>query len=339
MLRRIWQWLKALFRRLFGGVTRLPDSNPGQQAYSTAENAPAPKPLDDSDYEYLFMQLLEGMAHSWQPERVVQWFEALKGRITYAQWVDWLDRFGARVLASSSPNQELALRLLRLNEMLQSSRSLQEVGEVTYHIGQQLLNREPSGSGTIWDYEGPDAQASESSLPLIPAFPDEESAEQDAAPLETITLDELFARLQQDSNLAQLVAQQFGLESTDPETIIQEVINQLNTANQAATEQAGNWFNQGVEQDQSGDFAGAIASYNQALEVRPDLYEVWFNRGNALSNLGQIEEAIASYDKALEFNPEFQEAWHNRGNALSMLGRVEEANASFDKAKELQTDS
>lgn len=338
MLRRIWQWLKALFRRLFGGETRLPDSSHRQQAYSTAENAPASKPLDDSDYEYLFMQLLEGMAHGWQEERVVHWFESLKGRITYTQWVGWLDRFGARVLASSLPNHELALRLLRLSEMLQSARSLEEIGEVTYHIGQQLLNREPSGSGTIWDYEGPDADATASSLPSTPASPGEQSTQQEAASLETITLDELFARLQQDTNLAQLVAQQFGLETTDPEVIIQEVINQFNSANHAAMEQAGDWFNLGVQQDQSGDFAGAIASYNQALEIRADLYEVWFNRGNALSNLGQLEEAIASYDKAIEFNPDFQEAWHNRGNALSMLGRLEEAKASFDKAKELQAD-
>jgi superkiller protein 3 len=32
--------------------------------------------------------------------------------------------------------------------------------------------------------------------------------------------------------------------------------------------------------------------------------EAWYNRGYALGNLGRLEEAIASYDKALEFKPD-----------------------------------
>jgi tetratricopeptide (TPR) repeat protein len=43
----------------------------------------------------------------------------------------------------------------------------------------------------------------------------------------------------------------------------------------------------------------AIASYDKALELKPDLHEAWNNRGNALNDLGRWEEAIASYDKAL----------------------------------------
>jgi tetratricopeptide (TPR) repeat protein len=43
----------------------------------------------------------------------------------------------------------------------------------------------------------------------------------------------------------------------------------------------------------------AIASFDKALELKPDLHEAWNNRGNALNDLGRWEEAIASYDKAL----------------------------------------
>jgi tetratricopeptide (TPR) repeat protein len=291
--------------------------------------------LDDSDYEYLFRQLLDGVAHSWQQDRVLRWFEGLKGRITYAEWVAWLRRFGERVLASPAPNNELAMRLVLLGEQALSIPSLQEIGEVTYDIGRQLLSRETSGA--VWEYEGPDGHATAPSPPLTPPYEGGEPTQPEAAEVEAITLDELLVRMQQDPNLLQLVAQQFGLETNDPQVIIQEVVTQLNAANQAATDEAEVWFSQGVQQDQAGDVEGAIASYDKALEIRPDLYEVWFNRGNALSNLGRFEEAIASYDKAIEFKPDFHEGWYNRGNALSNLGRLEEANASFEKAKEIPT--
>ncbi|BDA65900.1 hypothetical protein CAL7716_000660 [Calothrix sp. PCC 7716] len=49
-----------------------------------------------------------------------------------------------------------------------------------------------------------------------------------------------------------------------------------------------------------------------------------------LGQLGRFEEAIASYDKAVEIKPDFYEAWNNRGNALRNLERFEEAIISYD---------
>ena len=337
MLRQIWQWLKGLFQRLFGGTTprggRLSYRN-GQDAYSTQDDAPAPRPLDDSDYEYLFRQLLEGVAHSWQQDRILQWFERLKGRISYGEWIAWLRRIGDRVLASPAPNNELATRLVLLGEMALSVPSIQEIGEVAYDIGRQLLSRETGG--TVWEYEGPDVNATEFALPLVSAYEGEEPSQPEDAELEAITLDELLVKMQQDPNLLQVIAQQFGLETNDPQVIIQEVLNQLTVANQAATEEAEVWFNQAVQEHQAGDLEKAIASYDKAIEIKPDLHEAWFNRGNVLLQVGRIEEAIASFDKTLEFKPDLQEAWAHRGNALSILGRFDEASASYDKAKEIE---
>jgi tetratricopeptide (TPR) repeat protein len=338
MLTRIWQWLKGLFQRLFGGTT--PKSDSLRDGFASRlsdrgrEEQPAPKPLEDSDYEYLFRQLLEGVAHSWQQDRILRWFEQLKGRITYAQWVAWLRRFGERVLASSAPNDELARRLVLLGEMTFSIPSLQEIGEVAYDIGSQLLSREPSG--VIWEYDGPDADRASAPPPLAPPYQGEEQNQQEAAEVETITLDELFMRLQQDPSLLQLISQQLGIETNDPQVIIQEVINQLNATNQTTIDEAVSWFNQGNQQNEAGDFEGAIASYDRALEIKPDLYEAWFNQGNAFSNLGQFEEALISYDKVIEINPDLHEAWHNRANALRNLGRLDEARASLDKAQEIK---
>ena len=249
MFRRIWQWLKGLFQRLFGGTTAGDNRRSVRSGQDTLkEDTPAPRPLDDSDYEYLFRQLLEGVAHSWQQERVVRWFEGLKERISYAQWVGWLRRFGERVLASSAPNSELAMRLVLLGEQTQSIPSLQEIGAVTYEIGTQLLSRETSG--VVWEYEGPDGGATTPST-LLPSSNNEvwegsnnevwqaeggiENTQASAEP-ETITLEELFVRLEQDPNLCQMIAQQLGIESSEPQVIIQELINQFNATNESAPE-------------------------------------------------------------------------------------------------------
>jgi tetratricopeptide (TPR) repeat protein len=88
----------------------------------------------------------------------------------------------------------------------------------------------------------------------------------------------------------------------------------------------------------NGDYEEAIASYDKALEIKPDYYEVWGNRGVALNDLGKYEEAIASYDKVLEIKPDKHEVWYNRGIALINIGRNEEAIASYDKVLEIKPD-
>jgi len=98
------------------------------------------------------------------------------------------------------------------------------------------------------------------------------------------------------------------------------------------------WFEQGTQKYMNGDFIGAIASYDRALEIKPDKHEAWDNRGFALVNLGRLEEAIASYDRALEIKPDFHQAWNNRGIALHKLGRFEQAIASYDRALEFKPD-
>jgi tetratricopeptide (TPR) repeat protein len=98
------------------------------------------------------------------------------------------------------------------------------------------------------------------------------------------------------------------------------------------------WFNRGVEQFEAGDFEGAIASYDEAIKIKPDLHEVWYNRGLVLANLGQYSEAIISWDKAIKSKSDNYLPWFNRGNALYFLRRIEEGIASYDKAVEIKPD-
>jgi tetratricopeptide (TPR) repeat protein len=82
----------------------------------------------------------------------------------------------------------------------------------------------------------------------------------------------------------------------------------------------------------------AIASYDQALKIKPDKDEAWYNRGIALDYLGRYEEAIDSFDQALKIKPDKDKAWNNRGVALGYLGRYEEATGAipFSRLKGIQ---
>jgi tetratricopeptide (TPR) repeat protein len=98
------------------------------------------------------------------------------------------------------------------------------------------------------------------------------------------------------------------------------------------------WNNRGIALYKLGRLDDAVASYDKAIEFKPDNDEAWYNRGIALDTLGRLDDAVASYDKAIEFKPDNHEAWYNRGNALGTLGRLDEAIASYDKAIEFKPD-
>ena len=83
----------------------------------------------------------------------------------------------------------------------------------------------------------------------------------------------------------------------------------------------------------------ALASYDRALEVRPDSAEALYSRGNILRELKRFEDALASYDRALAVRPDYPEALCNRAVTLHDLKRFEEALASYDRALTLRPDS
>src|SRR5258706_6478487 len=86
-------------------------------------------------------------------------------------------------------------------------------------------------------------------------------------------------------------------------------------------------------------FDDALASYDRALAIKPDHAEVLNNRGVALNQLERFDEAIASFDRALAINPDYAEAHYNRGNALRDLKRFGDALASYDSALAAKPDT
>ncbi len=76
----------------------------------------------------------------------------------------------------------------------------------------------------------------------------------------------------------------------------------------------------------------AIASYEQALNMRPDDASLWIQQGIALEQLGDYERAISSYDRAIEINPEYALALARRCGVLNALGDYEAALESCEQA-------
>ncbi|MGF1673546.1 MAG: hypothetical protein ACFCUV_07655 [Rivularia sp. (in: cyanobacteria)] len=230
MLRRLIQWLKKFFQRLFGTK---------QQNTSHQQNSPtsSPPPLNDTDLEFLFTELLAGVHQARGQAWAQKWLENIEHRVPQQRWVEWLQKFGDKLLAAPTPNNELASRLVQLGEL-----GVGRVSNVAYDIGMRLLTRnevEP-----IWEYAGPDAPiqntVAQSSLTeerpsaQAPVPLTQQQVEQAASETEgeyqTITVEELMELIQDDVDLRSQIAQQLGIETDDPEVIIQTLVNQYNVA-------------------------------------------------------------------------------------------------------------
>ncbi len=93
--------------------------------------------------------------------------------------------------------------------------------------------------------------------------------------------------------------------------------------------------NLGLALAETGDFAGAVREYEQALRLNPTYFEAKMNLGNALRQLGQAEAGLAELRAALKLKPNVALAHYNLGIALVALERHAEAYASFDRSLEL----
>ena len=111
--------------------------------------------LSDADYEFLFNQLLEGIAHGWHEPRIAKFFNQLEARGKSQDWVAWLERLRVKILTLPvESKRQLGTVMIRLGELTQSTRDVKEIGTASNRIGRELLfgNTED----VIWEYAGPD---------------------------------------------------------------------------------------------------------------------------------------------------------------------------------------
>jgi tetratricopeptide (TPR) repeat protein len=94
----------------------------------------------------------------------------------------------------------------------------------------------------------------------------------------------------------------------------------------------GAYNNLGTLLQAKGDFVGAKAAYDKALETDPELAIAHYNTGMVLKAMGRLPEAVAAYQKAIDLNPTHAEALQNLGVVLLKLGRLEESMRAFQLA-------
>ena len=97
-------------------------------------------------------------------------------------------------------------------------------------------------------------------------------------------------------------------------------------------ESASACYNMGNCYHATGDLEKAIACYEKALELQPDLVEAHYNLGNTLLDQKRFEEALLSYQKALVLRPDYTDAHFNMGIAFFEQDRFEEARCCYQNA-------
>jgi tetratricopeptide (TPR) repeat protein len=80
----------------------------------------------------------------------------------------------------------------------------------------------------------------------------------------------------------------------------------------------------------------ALAAYDRAIQLNPELYEAWFTKASTLMLLQRYDEAASAYRFATQLKPESYDAWSGQGTALMKAQQYEAAIAALDEAIDLK---
>ena len=86
------------------------------------------------------------------------------------------------------------------------------------------------------------------------------------------------------------------------------------------------------------DLDEAISSFRQAVKIKPDHADAYDNIGICLAEKGELDGAIASYRQAIKIKPDYAEAHNNMGCALHEKGELDEAISSFRQAFKIKAE-
>ncbi|MBD2353895.1 CHAT domain-containing protein [Tolypothrix sp. FACHB-123] len=321
MLKRLWRWLKSLFRQIFG---RKQPISPPLAAQETGEIR---NELTDAEYESLFIQLLAGVhEEGWSRGRVKAFLDGK--RINQAHLLEWLRGFGDRLLASPTANDELARRIIKLGEL-----GVGEVSDFADDIGRRLLRREEETNRR--GAEDAEEEGEKNITDDAEAWLDQGNEQFEAGDFagaiasydNALKIKPDYHEAWKNRGIALNWLQQY-----------EQAILSCDNALKIKPDDHEAWIQRGFALRQLGKYEEAILSCDNALKIKPDYYEAWKNRGIALNWLQRYEQAILSCGNALNIKPDDSEAWTHQGFALRQLGKYEEAILSCDNALKIKPD-
>jgi tetratricopeptide (TPR) repeat protein len=87
-----------------------------------------------------------------------------------------------------------------------------------------------------------------------------------------------------------------------------------------------------IAHERAGRVAEALAGFEKAAALAPNLPQAHYNLGVAYTNHGRGDDALRAFQRAVSLAPGFAEAHANLGAALTEQGRLEEAVAALRKS-------
>lgn len=101
--------------------------------------------------------------------------------------------------------------------------------------------------------------------------------------------------------------------------------------------EAAKLYNAGNSQKKSGNYAGALTSYQKALEISKD-YRIYYQLSSVYKKQKKYGDAEQALLAALQSNPEFSTAYNSLGTTYYALGKYDKAVENFklfqDKSKD-----
>ena len=101
---------------------------------------------------------------------------------------------------------------------------------------------------------------------------------------------------------------------------------------------APDWLQLGLMQLGPGKTPDAIAAFEKAMQLDPDLPDAYNTAGAIWFETGDSAKGEAALRNAIRIQPNYAQAHNNLGNLLSATGRFEEARYHFDAALRIKED-
>jgi tetratricopeptide (TPR) repeat protein len=294
-----------MLRRIKQKSNQQPNSDSAQAIPNFHSNEIAT--LSDADYEFLFAQLLEGVAHGWHQGRIAKFFQQLEERGRSKDWIAWLERFGQKTSAVSTPSmQQLGARMIRLGELTQSTPEVKSIGAVASRIGRQLFYG--ISGDLIWEYDGPD---------LISANVTPITAEQSSIP-DPLTVSEA----ESDSSFAATATTsevEANLDLADPSLILEE------KSDSPATTATVNEEIQSLSVTEE-----SILAPNNPNPITNVILEGGLDSSaDSDENSSELSSSLTQSKQTPVLNPELAEEQKNPGGVPSIINLETEANSDF----------
>lgn len=126
-------------------------------------------------------------------------------------------------------------------------------------------------------------------------------------------------------------------------TVMADIILKALPTNRRSKE-AFAYYRDGMSAQADGEYAEAMANYEEALTLEDDPNDrsyILYNMGLIHASNGEHQKALERYHEALELNPRMPQALNNIavichyfGERAEEAGKTDEANAHFDQAAE-----